>query len=105
MRCAAINPVTLGDTLAGRHVDATMSTGQHFFGGRLPPRGSVFSTTRLTLRPNPPDHRQERKQEQVFHRLPRKQKACGESASLYFTTLQLARITDPEKQKATPKDG
>jgi hypothetical protein len=127
MRFAAIHPIALSDALAHRQMDAAMRTGHHFFRGWILPRRGIGPPCRLALRPYPPDRRQESKQKQVFHHLPRKQKKLTENpqASIFTTFRYFARHTedvnaftrrtkqenwwvtktDSRKQKATPKDG
>ena len=84
MRFAAINPITLSNAFALGQMDATMRAGHHFLGKRIPrPCGITFSRC-LTFRPHPPNCRQERKQKQVFHRSPRKQKSSRKIRKLLF---------------------
>jgi hypothetical protein len=105
MRFAAIDPLTLHDALALWQVDSTMSTGHHFFSGRIMPFRGITPSARPALRPHPPDRRQERKPKQVFHRSPRKQNTYGKSISRYFYHIstpspphQMIECSNPVKQ-------
>ncbi|UCV20148.1 hypothetical protein [Ferribacterium limneticum] len=76
-----------------------MRASHHFLGGWILLLRSISPSRRLALGPQPPDHRQEGKQKQVFHCLSRKQKSLQKSVIFYFlphfNTLPAASICGP----------
>lgn len=105
MRLATIDPATIRHPLAFGQMNRTKRTGDHFLRGRITPSRCMVITRRSTFHPHPPDHTQQCKQNQVFHRVPRNKKSPRKIRKpqwIWVKTSALESISSTLKRRFRP---